>query len=183
MTVGGESPPSAEVEATPVPAFQPLTLSEAGTGGGTVTSAPAGIDCGATCAASFATGSTVTLTATPDATSTFAGWTGVDSASGTTATVNLNAARAVTASFVRNTFTLSVTRSGAGTGSVTSSPVGISCGATCSATFDQGTAVTLIASPTGASTFTGWSGSGCTGTGTCVVTMDAARSVDANFGP
>ncbi len=161
----------------------PVSVSLSGSGGGQVASAPAGINCGSACSATFDGGTQVTLTATPDATSSFGGWTGVDSAAGNTATVNLNAARAVTAVFARNTFTLSVTRSGAGTGSVASSPVGISCGATCSATFNQGTAVTLVASPTGASTFTGWSGSGCTGTGTCVVTMDAARSVDANFGP
>jgi hypothetical protein len=55
---------------------QALTVAKAGTGGGTVTSAPAGIACGATCAASFTTGQGVTLTATPDGASTFGGWTG-----------------------------------------------------------------------------------------------------------
>src|SRR5262249_11449606 len=51
-----------------------LTVSKAGTGGGQVGSSPAGISCGGTCRASFDDGSSVTLTATPDASSVFAGW-------------------------------------------------------------------------------------------------------------
>ena len=46
---------------------------------------------------------------------------------------------------------------------------------------DADTEVTLTATPNGASAFTGWSGGGCSGTGTCVVTMDQARSVTATF--
>ncbi|MCK7533088.1 MAG: hypothetical protein MZV63_19660 [Marinilabiliales bacterium] len=65
-------------------------------------------------------------------------------------------------------------------GSGTVSGASINCGATCSASFDSGTAVTLTASPASGSTFGGWSGA-CTGTGTCTVTMTAARSVTATF--
>jgi hypothetical protein len=64
---------------------------------------------------------------------------------------------------------------------VISDPAGISCGATCSTTFDYGTSVALIAAAGTGSTFTGWSGGGCTGTGTCSVTMTAAASVTATF--
>ncbi len=54
-----------------------IAVSKAGTGSGTVTSAPGGIDCGGTCTASFTgVGSAITLTATPAAGSTFAGWSG-----------------------------------------------------------------------------------------------------------
>lgn len=52
----------------------PLKVLKSGLGSGTVTSNPAGIDCGATCEFGFATSDTVTLTATADAGSTFAGW-------------------------------------------------------------------------------------------------------------
>lgn len=75
---------------------------------------------------------------------------------------------------------LTVTRSGTGTGSVTSSPDGIDCGTTCADSFELGSDVTLDAAPGASSTFTGWSGA-CTGAGTCTVTMDQARAVTATF--
>jgi hypothetical protein len=78
------------------------------------------------------------------------------------------------------TSTLSVTRSGAGNGTVTSTPAGISCGATCSATFASGAVVALAAVPDAGSVFGGWSGA-CTGTGSCQVTLSAAASVGAAF--
>jgi uncharacterized delta-60 repeat protein len=76
--------------------------------------------------------------------------------------------------------TLTVTKAGSGTGTVTSSPAGIDCGATCSAPF-AAVSVTLTAAPTASSRFGGWSGGGCSGTGTCTVTLDAAVSVTATF--
>lgn len=81
---------------------------------------------------------------------------------------------------------LTVTFQGTGGGSVHSSPPGISCssGATCpSAPFNSGEIVTLTADADLNSTFTGWSGEGCSGTGPCVVTMDAAKNVSAGFDP
>ncbi len=76
--------------------------------------------------------------------------------------------------------TLSVSKAGTGSGTVTSSPAGINCGTSCSAAFPTGTAVTLTATPVSGSTFSSWSGA-CTGTGSCVVTLDADRSVTATF--
>ncbi len=75
---------------------------------------------------------------------------------------------------------LEVTLAGDGQGSVTSNPAGIDCGSTCSARFDPGTVVSLTASASPLSIFTGWGGV-CSGTGPCVVTLDAARSVSATF--
>jgi chitodextrinase/dienelactone hydrolase len=76
---------------------------------------------------------------------------------------------------------LTVVKTGGGTGTVSSAPSGISCGSTCSAGYASGTSVTLTATATGSSTFTGWSGA-CSGTSaTCTVTMSAAQSVTASF--
>lgn len=74
---------------------------------------------------------------------------------------------------------LDVTKAGSGTGSVASSPAGISCGATCSYAFTDGTPVTLTVTPGTGSTFAGWSGD-CTG-GTCALTMSADYAVTAIF--
>ncbi|MCW2967421.1 MAG: hypothetical protein JWM71_1193 [Solirubrobacteraceae bacterium] len=72
--------------------------------------------------------------------------------------------------------TLTITTKGSGT--VTSQPGGITCRPTCTHAYDDGTQVTLTASP--ASAFTGWSGA-CSGRGSCQVTMTADRSVVATF--
>jgi hypothetical protein len=75
-----------------------LTVDFAGTGSGTVTSSPAGIDCSSTCFTSFPNGSNVTLTAQPNG--TFGGWSGCDSTSGLQCSVfNLTSDRSVTVTF------------------------------------------------------------------------------------
>jgi hypothetical protein len=159
-----------------------LTVSRDGTGSGSVSSAPAGISCGATCSASFPAGTSVTLTPTASAGSVFAGWAGHCTGTGA-CTVTMNQARNVTATFnAAPTFNLTVSRTGTGTGTVTSSPAGINCGATCSAAFASGSTVNLTATAAAGSTFAGWSGA-CTGTGNCSVTMSEARSVTAQFNP
>src|SRR5439155_20398798 len=95
----------------------------------------------------------------------------------------MNAAGLATATFPAQQFTLTVAPAGTGSGTVTSgeSPPRINCGATCSAAYDSGTGVTLTAAPASGSTFTGWSGGGCSGAGACTVTMSAARAVAATF--
>ena len=77
-------------------------------------------------------------------------------------------------------FQLTVTAPTAGAGTITSSPSGINCPGTCTASFAQGTQVTLTAVPGKNYIFGGWSG-GCTGTGVCTVTINAAMSVTASF--
>ncbi len=158
-----------------------LSVSKIGTGSGTLASIPTGIDCGATCSASFNYNSSVTLTATPATGSSFTGWSGAGCTGTGTCVVTMGGARTVTATFTLNTYLLTVTPAGNGSGTVTSSPTGIDCGATCSASFNYNTSVTLTATPVTSSNFTGWSGGGCTGTGTCVVSVDAAKTVTATF--
>jgi hypothetical protein len=76
---------------------------------------------------------------------------------------------------------LTITKTGNGTGSISSSNASINCSPTCSAPITSGTAVTLTAIPDIGSGFDGWSGA-CTGTAkTCTVTVDAAKSVGALF--
>ena len=77
-------------------------------------------------------------------------------------------------------FTLTVSKTGGGGGTVKSAPTGINCGGDCSQSYSSGTAVTLTATPNKTSVFDGWSGA-CTGTGPCTVTMNANNSVTANF--
>ena len=68
-----------------------------------------------------------------------------------------------------------------GSGTVTSTPAGITCGATCGALFTTGSTVTLAATPAAGSIFAGWGGGSCTGTGTCTLTLSAALTVTATF--
>src|SRR5690349_4217335 len=75
---------------------------------------------------------------------------------------------------------LNVQMAGTGTGTVNSSPAGISCGSACTAAFDSGTEVTLTAAPAQGSTFAGWTGA-CSGTSTCKVTLTSNQSVTATF--
>jgi pimeloyl-ACP methyl ester carboxylesterase len=160
-----------------------LSVTRNGGGGGTVVSNYAGINCGSACSANFAGGTSVTLTATPDANSTFAGWSGAGCSGTGSCTVRLSQNAAVTATFnqLATNQTLSISKSGSGTGTVSSSPGGIWCGATCSASFSNGVYVTLNASPDAGSTFVGWSGGGCYGTGSCTVFMNTAQYVTAVF--
>jgi len=78
-------------------------------------------------------------------------------------------------------FTLTVSKAGTGNGTVTGSPAGINCGSDCTEDFKVGTKITLKAKADTNSTFTGWSGGGCSGTGTCVVIMNADIAVTAAF--
>src|ERR1700688_3986130 len=69
-----------------------------------------------------------------------------------------------------------------GSGTVTSNPAGISCGQTCTASFNSGAQVTLTAAAAANSTFTSWGGA-CSGTKpTCTVTLSANQNVTASFG-
>ncbi len=171
---------------SPTPPSSPssfqLKVQASGSGTGMVSSTPSGISCGSTCAATYQSGTKVTLTANPSANSTFVGWGGACSGT-STCTVMLTANVSVTATFAPKSTpekSLIVSLAGSGTGTVTSSPSGINCGTVCSANFASGTKVTLTATPGTNSTFAGWSGA-CSGTGTCQVTLTGNTAVTATF--
>ncbi len=77
-------------------------------------------------------------------------------------------------------YTLSVTKSGTGSGSVTSSPLGIDCGLVCALDFAPGTTVVLSQTATVGSLFASWGGA-CAGSSRCAVTMNADTTVTATF--
>ena len=162
-----------------------LTVHKSGTAAtlGSVTSAPAGIDCGADCVESYDTGTSVVLTANAAADTRFTGWSGACAGTAPTCTVGMTASRSVTAAFsTLQPLTVAISR-GVSTadGTVTSSPAGISCGTTCSASFNTGSTVRLTATPATGYAFGGWSGA-CSGTAaTCNVSMAAAAAVTATF--
>jgi hypothetical protein len=157
-----------------------LTIAKSGTGAGTVSSSPAGIDCGGTCSGEFEGGTSVTLTATPATGSTFAGWSGDCTGTGP-CVVTVDAARSVTATFTRNTYLLMLTKVGSADGTVASNPAGINCGADCSESYPHGTSVTLTAAPGSGAVFREWRGA-CSGTSpSCILSINGAPNVTAVF--
>jgi hypothetical protein len=161
--------------ATFSPPNQTLTVAAAGSGSGSITAS--GINCPGDCTQSYAFNTLVTLSQSPSGGSTFAGWSGDCTGTGS-CQVTMSAARNVTATFdPAPPQALSVAV--AGTGSVTAT--GIACPGDCAESYAFGAVVTLTAAPAAGSALTGWSGA-CTGTAlTCQVTMSQARSVTATF--
>lgn len=158
-----------------------LNITKTGSGAGSVASTPAGIDCGASCSADFDINTQVQLTATPDSSAQFLGWSGACTGSGNTCVLTMSQDQLVGVDFAPITKTLTVTRTGSGTGSIASTPAGIACGTTCSAEFVLNTSVTLTATPAPGVTFTSWAGACNDSNPTCSVTLDQSRSISANF--
>jgi hypothetical protein len=179
-----------------------LTVTGAGNGSGTVNAPVVGetgaLSCVITsgtynpslCSKQYGWKTTVVLTATPAAGSTFTGWSGACSGTGT-CKVMMVQSKEVHATFSGTgvqTFTLNVTGAGTGSGTVTTqggSPA-INCtitsgtrSGTCTGSYTNGTSVSLVATATTGS-FDGWSGS-CSGTGSCGLAMTADRTVTATF--
>jgi hypothetical protein len=167
-----------------------LQVTNTGTGSGTVTdqTTPGQISCGSNCKGIYDTGSVVTLQATANTGSTFAGWGGACSGTGTCA-VTMNSDENVTATFTAPTpvtfYNLNLTENGTGTGTITSVPVGINCngsGAGCSATYNSGISVVLTAVPDAGTSNPIWTG--CTASAdnsTCTVSMTTNNAITANF--
>jgi FG-GAP-like repeat/Divergent InlB B-repeat domain/Domain of unknown function DUF11 len=164
-----------------------LTVTKAGTGSGTVTSSPAGITCDSDCTELYPPGTAVLLTPTAGAGSIFSGWSGGGCSGAGSCTVTPTIDVTVVATFSLlpppppGQVTLQVIPTGRGSGTVTSSPAGITCGTDCSEFLSSGTGVTLTAVANSGSLFLGWSGGGCSGSGPCVLTLTANTTVSAIF--
>lgn len=78
-------------------------------------------------------------------------------------------------------YALNISKTGQGTGTITSTDGIINCGTGCSAIYPSTATVTLTATPDSGATFAGWSGGGCSGVGTCTVAMSANAAVSAAF--
>lgn len=181
---------------TPTPTSNSLTLSFTGTGTGAVVSTPQGISCktgsNQGCSASFTSGTSITLSVTPDPSMVVGGWQGAGcsgTASSCTFTLSANTTVALTlnpAPAASNTLTVAFT--GTGTGTVASSPQGISCktgsNQGCSAPFTSGTSITLTATPDPSMVVGGWQGGGCSGTAsTCTLTLSADTTITLTLNP
>jgi hypothetical protein len=160
-----------------------LKVTKNGTGIGTVTSLPVGINCGSECEKEFPESEVVVLTGAPGANTKPVVWTGCDELVGANeCKVTMSAEKDVTATFNLEQHLLTVTKSGTGGGSVTSSPSGISCSPTCSASFNHGIEVTLTGVSDPGSQNVAWEGCSSEPTPTeCKVTMTAAKEVKAKF--
>lgn len=164
----------------PPPTQFTLTVAEVGTGSGTIASDVGGINCPGTCAAIYNDGDTVILTATPTV-GGFVQWEGdVDPGDefNNPLTVTMDQARTINARFTA--FTLSISEGGTGSGIVTSDIGSINCPGVCSDLYAPGDVVELTASATVGS-FTGWTGDLVSSSNPDTITMDADKTVVANF--
>jgi CSLREA domain-containing protein len=179
--VDGDGDGTADCDAgayeAPEPPKHALTVVVDGSGSGSVTSDPAGIACPDDCSEEYFATVGVDLTPTADPGSVFTGWSG-DCAGSAGCTLAMSAERGATATFALLR-SLTVTLGGDGGGSVTSDPAGIDCGATCGATFADGSHVALAATADPDSFFLEWSGD-CAGS-TCELDLLADGAVGATF--
>ncbi len=168
-------------DACEAPPTYTLSVSRSGSGAGMVTSDPAGISCGSTCTHDYDSDTTITLSAAASTGSTFTGWSGGGCSGTGSCVVTIEDDTSVTATFTLDTYALTIIKTGTGDALITSAPASIDCGGTCTADFNFGTVITLTAGLLGHTIFTGWSGGGCSGNGSCVITATAPSSVTATF--
>ncbi len=158
-----------------------LAVNTIGLGSGTVTGT--GINCGSSCSASFTYGSQISLTANPNAESTFIGWADCDSSSGNSCIINgIFSDRVVKATFDRTgvLYTLTITKPT--NGKIVGT--GIDCGTNgndCTGSYSFGTSITLTAIADANYNFGNWGGS-CSGTNNhCTLEINTAKTVGATF--
>ncbi|HNI58843.1 MAG TPA: hypothetical protein PKW11_02755, partial [Pseudomonadota bacterium] len=169
-----------------------IIVTRSGTGLGKVATAGGEISCGTDCSRLYAPGTSVTLTATADQASTFVGWSGACTGTSPTCDIKLSTdpnEKTVTVDakfdtqYVPPAVTLTVAKSGLGTGKVSSTDGAVNCGTTCQAQVRIPSTVTLVAKADIGSGFAGWTGA-CDTQGTdpvCNVEVNLATTVTAKF--
>jgi len=167
-----------------------------GSGTGELTSSPPGIACSSgTCTEHFDTEgpeSTVTLTATPGLTSAFGGWSEIKGKPGT-CTGSTSPCEVTTGESIKlkakfnaipqQQLTVATEGPGAVSGSAPPGFTTIECGSTCEAGYNEGAEIILTATPGPDNHLREWQGGGCSGAGTCHLTMSAGKTVKAVFTP
>ncbi len=178
------APATKATAATAPPAPGPShTLVISFSGSGSVGVNPSGASCDSgSCSYDLPEGTVVTLTASPATDWTFGIWSGCDTVDGQTCTVTMSDNKTIATGFNFNTFTLAASYEGSG--SITSNPTGLDCGGVCSASFDMGSTVRLIAVPDSSAYYvSSWTGCTSFSGATCDVTMNSNMSVKAIFSP
>ncbi|WP_299990705.1 InlB B-repeat-containing protein, partial [uncultured Pontibacter sp.] len=163
VTMDADKTVSATFEAIP-PTMYALTLTQPENG--SISAEPA--------AATYAAGSTVTLTATPASGFRFVGWTGDAEGSDTPLQLTMDAAKTVSATFEvipPTMFALTITQPE--NGSIAAAPS--------AATYVAGTVVTLTASPNPGFRFVSWTGDATGTEPTTTLIMGADKAVSATF--
>src|SRR3989338_4891709 len=154
-----------------------LTVTKGDTGSGTVTSSPVGIDCGADCSESYASQTIVNLSANPEASSYFAGWSGdADCSDGI---VTMDTDKTCTALFTLNAYNLNITINPSAGGTVTAP--GINCPSDCTESYNYGNNITLTAAANTGYTFDSWTNCDSQSGNQCTMTMNSDKTVTANF--
>ena len=161
-----------------------LSYTKGGKGTGTVSIAASGSSkqCELGCAGIYAPGTVLTLTAAPTNGSSFIGWSGACSGTGS-CTVTMSESRSVTANFKPAQMTLTYIKGGSGDGSVSFYPSGgemEACSTSCDKTYDAGTVVTAIVKPAAGSLFDGYAGA-CNFGGDCRFTMSGPQTLRGSF--
>jgi hypothetical protein len=144
-----------------------------------------GIDCTTTCDKTGTQGELVLLQATSIGNSVFTGWGGDCTGTTPRCFVTLSGSKSAYAWFDQTAapqkyYTVKVTKNGTGSGSVYSG-TNIECGSDCTHYAPEGTTVTMYAYPDPYFRFAGWSGGGCSGLGSCTVTLSRDTEVSAYF--
>ena len=174
-------------------ASKTLTVNKTKDVAGTVTSSPVGIKCGISCGSaskSYPYNTTVILKAFPSTSYNFSSWSGCNSSSGNSCTVNVNGDKTVTANFtVTKKYDLKISKSGKGTGYVTISKTGLSnikCKfnnirtSSCTGKYANDGKITLTATANPGSEFASWGGV-CVGKSPCSISVDSPKDVTAYF--
>jgi uncharacterized repeat protein (TIGR02543 family) len=165
-----------------------LTIVPMGNGMGSITGT--GINCGNgnnTCSATVPYNTSIVLTATPASSSNFTGFAG-GSCGGSPCTVTVTANTTVNATFTLKQYLVTAAKAGTGSGSISATRAGStiisSCngsGGDCTETVDHGTQIVITGSPSTGSSFTSWSGGGCTTTNPCTSTITADTTITGTF--
>ncbi len=160
-----------------------LSVARTGNGSGTVTSTPAGINCGSTCSVAFGSNQEVVLRANPDTSSAFISWIGcnaVENPDGTDCRVKMTGAKSIVARFAKKyTLTTVVT----GNGFISIQPGSYISSGGDSYSFISDTVVTLIATPDGDQIFKNWSGCDAVSGLICTVTLSSNKTIKVTFEP